>query len=359
MIDLFDTFFKNKKVLVTGHTGFIGSWLATILNELSAEVIGYALPPYTEKDNFVVSKLKDRITHIIGDVRNFKKISKTFKQHEPDIVFHLAAQPLVIRSYEIPRDTYEVNIGGTVNVFEAFRKSASCKLLINFTTDKVYENLELGRGYNESDKLGGYDPYSSSKACSELITTAYRNSYFNPEKKKNSKFISSVRCGNVIGGGDWQKDRLIPDCMRAILNNQEILVRNPDSIRPWQYVLEPIRGLLMLTMKMWEESPIFSSAWNFGPDKDSIFSVREIIDKIIKCFGKGKYKAASNQVSDDFHETKLLLLDSSKANRYLGWYPKITIDESIKFLCKWYREKNPNYDFNLKQINEYFKKIKF
>jgi len=354
----FGNFFEDKKVLITGHTGFIGSWLAILLNELSAKVIGYALPPYTEKDNFVLSNLKEKIMHIIGDIRDFTKLNEIFKKYNPDIVFHLAAQPIVRMSYEIPRETYMVNIGGTINLLEIFRKSNLCKVLINFTTDKVYENLELKRGYNETDRLGGFDPYSSSKACSELVTSAYRNSFFSPGKKSDKKLISSVRSGNIIGGGDWQKDRLISDCMRSILTNQDILIRNPESVRPWQYVLEPIRGLLMLALKMWGEDIKYSSAWNFGPTSEHIFTVRDIIDKIIVYIGKGKYRILSEQHSDDFHETKFLLLNSDKAQKYLNWKNEISIDETIKLICEWYTSEEINYEFDVKQINEYFKKIK-
>ena len=358
MLKYFGNFFEDKKVLITGHTGFIGSWLTILLNELSAEVIGYALPPYTEKDNFVVTNLEEKITHIIGDIRNSKKLIKTFKKYRPDITIHLAAQPIVRKSYVIPKETYEINIGGTINLLEAFRKSTSCKVLINFTTDKVYEDLELKRGYNENDRLGGFDPYSSSKACSELITSAYRNSFFNTGKNFGIKFLSSVRCGNIIGGGDWQKDRLISDCMRSILTNKELQIRNPDFVRPWQYVLEPIRGLLMLATKMWDENPVFSSAWNFGPTREHIFTVRDVIEKIIAYLGKGKYKTPSNQCYDELHETKLLTLNSDKANKYLNWKNEISIDETIKFLCDWYISEKVNYEFDIKQIYEYFKKIK-
>ncbi|NVM34372.1 MAG: CDP-glucose 4,6-dehydratase [Candidatus Lokiarchaeota archaeon] len=358
MIKYFKDFFDGKKVLITGHTGFIGSWLAIILHELSAKVIGYALPPYTAKDNFVVTNLANKITHIIGDVRDFDKIKRVFKTYDPDIILHLAAQPIVRKAYEIPKETYEVNVGGTLNIFEAFRKSKSSRILINFTTDKVYENFEIERGYTENERLGGYDPYSSSKACSELITSAYRSSFFNPKKNIEPKYVSSIRCGNVIGGGDWQEDRLIPDCMRAILVDQEIYIRNPDFIRPWQYVLEPIRGLLTLTVKMWEGDPLFSSAWNFGPDNNLIFKVSDIITKIIKYLGKGRYKIALNQNSEELHETKLLILNSNKAKKYLGWKNELSIDDTIDFLCKWYMEEVINYEFDVMQINNYFKKIK-
>jgi CDP-glucose 4,6-dehydratase len=230
--------------------------------------------------------------------------------------------------------------------------------LINFTTDKVYENLELERGYTEEDRLGGYDPYSSSKASSELISSAYRNSFFNPNNSNNLKYISTVRCGNVIGGGDWQKDRLIPDCMRALLSNEEMIIRNPESVRPWQLVLEPIRALLMLTRKMYDVDPKYSGSWNFGANKEYFFKVKDIVDKIINYIGRGSYKIPSKPESQEYHETKLLLLDINKAEKDLGWKPEINIDETIEFLCNWYMEENVNYDFDVKQIKEYFQRIK-
>jgi len=358
MLNYFKNFFEDKKILITGHTGFIGSWLSILCREIGANVIGYALKPYTRYDNFVVSKLQEKITSIIGDIRNYDKLKAVFKKNNPDIVFHLAAQPIVRISYIIPKETYDINVGGTVNVFEAFRKTNSCNLLINFTTDKVYENLELERGYTEEDRLGGYDPYSSSKASSELISSAYRNSFFNPINPNNSKYISTVRCGNVIGGGDWQKDRLIPDCMRALFSNEEMIIRNPESVRPWQHVLEPIRALLMLTRKMYDGDPKYSGSWNFGANKEYFFKVRDIIDKIINYIGRGSYKIPSKPESLEYHETKLLLLDINKAEKDLGWKPEINIDETIEFLCNWYMEENVNYDFDVKQIKEYFQKIK-
>jgi len=355
---LFGNFFEDKKVLITGHTGFIGSWLSIMLNELSAKVIGYSLPPYTNKDNFIVSNLEQKLVHIIGDVRDFNKVKEVFNKYKPDIVFHLAAQPIVRMSYEIPKDTYDINIGGTVNIFEAFRTLESCKILINFTTDKIYENLELDRGYHEKDRIGGYDPYSSSKACSDLITSAYRTSFFNNNLNNNSKCVSSVRCGNIIGGGDWQQDRLIPDCMKAILKNQEIGLRNPHSVRPWQHVFEPLRGMLMLTIKMWEENNKFSDAWNFGPLKDVAYSTKDIVEKIITWFGKGGYKILMDQSSDELHETKQLLLDSTKANKLLGWLPILTIDETIDYSCKWYANEKIDYNYNVEQVNNYVDKCR-
>lgn len=355
---LFNKFFKDKKVLITGHTGFIGSWLSIWLIELGADVIGYALPPYTEKDNFVVTNLQERITNIIGDVRDFSKLYEIYKQYKPEIIFHLAAQPLVRTSYEIPKVTYDVNVGGTVNVFEIFRQNINCKVLIHVSTDKCYENKESFEGYKENDRLGGYDPYSSSKACSELIVSAYRQSFFKSNLNYSEKKISSVRCGNVIGGGDWQKDRLIPDCMRAIKDNQEIIIRNHKSIRPWQHVLEPIRGFLMLSMKMWNSDKKFSGAWNFGPEKSSVFSVEEIVKKVIEYIGKGGYKSITTEKSDNLHETEILVLDCAKSNKILGWKPAINIDETIKLVCDWYMKENIDYDFDVKQIISYIKKVK-
>ncbi|MFX0105640.1 MAG: CDP-glucose 4,6-dehydratase [Candidatus Hodarchaeota archaeon] len=355
MKKLFKNFFEDKTVLLTGHTGFIGSWLAICLIESGANVIGYALPPLTKKDNFELTNLQDRLINNIGDIRDYPKLLKIIKTNKPEILLHLAAQPIVRTSYFQPKETYDINVGGTVNAFEAFRKTESCRLLINFTTDKCYENRGIFRGYNENDRLGGYDPYSSSKACSELITDAYRRSFFNNNKEK---MVSSIRCGNVIGGGDWQEYRLIPDIMRAMNENQEIIIRNPDYVRPWQFVLEPIRGILTLILKMWDLDYIYSGAWNLGPNKDLIFSVKDIVEKIITYMGRGVYKILSDNQNDTLHESKILMLDSTKAERFLGWKQILAIDETIKLLCDWYIEDNLNYDFNVNQINYYFKKVK-
>jgi len=357
MKKLFGAFFADKTILITGHTGFIGSWLATCLIELGANVIGYALPPLTNEDNFVVTNLQQRITSIIGDVRNFNLLNNIFEQYQPDIVYHLAAQPLVRESYLIPKDTYDINVGGTINILEAFRRNRSAKILINFTSDKCYENQEKAEGYKEGDRMGGFDPYSSSKGCSELITSAYRNSFFKSDSSSIKKRLSSVRSGNVIGGGDWQKDRLIPDCMRALKNNNLLTIRNPQHVRPWQFVLEPIYGILLLSKKMWYEDENFSAAWNFGPDKNLIFTVKDVIEKIVTYIGKITNNIVFEQEKEDLHETKLLLLDSTKANQEIGWKTILNIEETIKFVCDWYMERNLDYGFNVKQINNYFDKI--
>lgn len=358
MIKILNNFFKEKVILITGHTGFIGSWLSIVLNELGAKLIGYALPPYSKKDNFVVSNLEKNMVCNIGDIRDFDELNTIVKKYKPEIIFHLAAQPIVTNSYLKPKETFDINVGGTVNVFETFRRNNQCKLLLNCTTDKVYKNLELERGYKEDDRLGGFEPYSSSKACSEIITSSYRDAFFNSESLETSKLVSSVRCGNVIGGGDWQEHRIIPDCIKAIKKNQKIIIRNPTYIRPWQYVLEPIWGFLVLTIKMWEDGKKFIGAWNFGPSTKNSLTVKEMVEKIINYYNKGSYSIELNHNIKKFYETKTLLLDSSKAYKLLGWKPMLSIDESIKFVCDWYKEEIIDYEFNVNQINDYFKIIK-
>ncbi len=355
MKNLFGDFFKGIKILVTGHTGFIGSWLSIWLNELGANVIGYALPPYTEEDNFVLTNLEKKIRHKIGDIRNFEDIINTFNNYQPEIVFHLAAQPIVRKSYKVPKETYDVNIGGTVNILEAFRQTPSCKLLLNFTSDKCYKNKEKTEGYKETDQLGGYDPYSSSKACSEQVTQAYINSFFGENQSKKPKYVASIRSGNIIGGGDWQEDRLIPDCMKAIKKNQKILIRNPTHVRPWQYVLEPIRGMLMLAKKLWEENSNYVGAWNFGPNPNFVYSTLDVVKLALKYLEKPIYEIQLGNSSIEFHETKLLLLDCSKAESLLHWKPVLNIEEIIKFVFDWYTEEKISYNYDVKQINDYLK----
>ena len=343
--------FKNKTVLVTGHTGFKGSWLCIWLRELGANVIGYALEPYTEKDNFVVTGLKNKITHIIGDVRDYDKLKGIFDIYKPEFVFHLAAQPIVRLSYEQPKLTYDTNIGGTVNLFECCRTTNSVKVVVNITSDKCYENKEWIWGYRENDPMGGYDPYSSSKGCSELISSAYRKSFFN----KNDIALSSVRAGNVIGGGDWQNDRIIPDCIKALKNNEPIIIRSPNATRPWQHVLEPLSGYLLLASKMYFDKHKYSGAWNFGPEHSSIISVEKLAKKIVQYWGKGKIKL-NNKMSDEPHEANLLSLDISKVRNYLKWKPILSIDETIQMSVNWYKNANVNYDYNVSQIEYYMEK---
>ena len=355
--DSFNGIFKGKTVLIAGHTGFKGSWLSIWLRELGANVIGYALDPYTNDDNFVVTHLSEKMNDIRGDIRDYDKLKSVFDRYNPEFVFHLAAQPLVRDSYEDPRLTYETNVMGTVNVLESARLSPSVKVIINITSDKCYENREWIWGYRESDPMGGYDPYSSSKGCSELITSAYRNSFFNPnELNEHGKSVASVRAGNVIGGGDWQVDRIIPDCIRKLQNDESIEIRNPDSIRPWQHVLEPLSGYLLLASKMYSNPKKYCGAWNFGPDYDASITVKELVNKLIELWGSGKWIDVSN--GKKVHEAKLLRLDISKAIYELNWRPKLTVYEALKYTVEWYKkylESKNMYDLIVKQINRFIK----
>jgi len=351
---MFANVFKNKTVLVTGHTGFKGSWLCIWLKELGANIVGYALKPYTERDNFVVTNLQDKISHLIGDIRDFQVLRKVFEEYQPEFVFHLAAQPLVRESYKNPKATYDINIGGTVNVLECCRLTDSVRVIINVTSDKCYENKEWIWGYRENDPMGGYDPYSSSKGCSELITAAYRRSYFNAEDFTScKKSLASARAGNVIGGGDWQKDRIIPDCIRALESNKPIEIRNPNATRPWQHVLEPLSGYLLLAYRMYEEPLKFSGAWNFGPNYDSVIPVGEVADKVVACWGNGSWVDLSDE--NPPHEAKLLSLDISKARSYLKWGHIWNIDKTIEKTVAWYKEyKNEDsYRICVNQIEEF------
>ena len=260
--------YKNKKVLVTGHTGFKGSWLTIWLKELGADIIGYALEPETQPNNYAACKLETKISHVTGDVRDLEHLQKIFKEYKPEFVFHLAAQAIVRRSYSEPKMTFDTNVGGTINILEAVRLNPSVKVFVNITSDKCYENREWIWGYRECDPMGGYDPYSASKGCAELVFAAYMKSYLNDKASGGRKIgLASVRAGNVIGGGDWAEDRLIPDCVRALVKNESISIRNPRAIRPWQHVLEPIGGYLWLGALLNDHPEIYSGPWNFGPNE--------------------------------------------------------------------------------------------
>jgi CDP-glucose 4,6-dehydratase len=355
----FDGFYQGKNVLITGHTGFKGSWLSLWLHAMGAKVIGYALDPKNQNDNFNLLGLSDKIIDIRGDIRDFELLKSVFEKNQPEIVFHLAAQPLVIESYQNPKETYEINVIGTVNLFECCRLSKSVKTIINVTSDKCYENKEWIWGYKETDPMGGFDPYSSSKGCSELITAAYRNSFFQINSlNKHGKSIASVRAGNVIGGGDWSENRIIPDCIKAIYNSKEIEIRNPNSTRPWQHVLEPLRGYLLLGKYMWQDPENFSTPFNFGPDSASVVSVEKLVDKLIKYLQKGSWKFTGNK--NQLHEANLLALDISKAKYILKWYPLLDIEQTVKYTADWYSAfyagKNM-YELGLSQINQFLGKI--
>lgn len=354
MIKNFNNIYKGKKVLVTGHTGFKGSWLVIWLKELGAEVIGYSLDPYTDKDNFVLSNLSDKIIDIRGDLRDRKKLGEVFSKYKPEIVFHLAAQSLVRLSYDIPLETYEVNVMGTINVMEEIRKTEETKVGILITTDKCYENKEQIWGYRENEPMGGYDPYSSSKGAAEIAINSWRRSFFNPKDyEKHGKSIASVRAGNVIGGGDWAKDRIIPDCIRALEENRVIDVRMPKAVRPWEHVLEPLSGYLLLGQKMLENPGQYCEGYNFGPTLDAMVSVWDVATMVTKFYGSGELKDCSN--SNALHEANLLLLDITKARFELDWKPTLTIENSIELTTEWYKSyKNENvYDLCLKQIEKF------
>jgi len=351
MEEFFDGIYKNKNVLVTGHTGFKGSWLSIWLNEMGANVIGYALDPYTEHDNFVVTNLSEKITDIRGEIRDYDKLLKTFEEEKPEIVFHLAAQPLVRLSYKEPRETYEVNVMGTVNVLEAARKSDSVNAVVIITSDKCYENNEWIWGYRENDPMGGYDPYSSSKGCAELVTSAYTRSFFDNEDSDLA--VASARAGNVIGGGDWAEDRLITDCITYLKEDKVIEIRSPEAIRPWQHVLEPLRGYLLLASKLYQNPDKYKGAWNFGPNEASIVTVGELVDKLVNKWGSGDWIDTSN--NDEPHEAKLLKLDISKARYHLNWEPKLNFNQTIELVVDWYQNENVDYNFDVKQIKQYMR----
>jgi CDP-glucose 4,6-dehydratase len=351
MIDSFDNFYRGKRVLVTGHTGFKGSWLVIWLHELGAEVVGIAKDPYTSKDNYVLSGLKNKIIDIRGDIRDGKLMKEIFRQYQPEIVFHLAAQPLVRLSYDIPVETYETNIMGTINVLEAIRTTNSVKVGVMITTDKCYENKEQIWGYRENEPMGGYDPYSSSKGAAEIAISSWRRSFFNPnDYAKHGKSIASARAGNVIGGGDWATDRIIPDCIKALEMNKPIEVRSPKAIRPWQHVLEPLSGYLLLANKMWNEPTKYCESWNFGPRSESIETVWNIASKVVENYGSGEIRDLSDP--NALHEANLLMLDISKAKFELGWEPRMNIDQCVQLTIDWYKRYRTDSVYNLckKQI---------
>lgn len=347
MIDIFKGFFKGKRVLVTGHTGFKGSWLCIWLHELGAEVIGVAKDPYTQRDNYVLAGLKDKIIDLRSDITDGKQIKEIFKKYQPEIVFHLAAQPLVRLSYDIPVETYQTNVMGTINIMEAMRVTDSVKVGVMITTDKCYENKEQIWGYRENEPMGGYDPYSSSKGAAEIAIQSWRRSFFNPEDygKKHHISIASVRAGNVIGGGDWALDRIIPDCIKAIEANKTVEIRSPKAIRPWQHVLEPLSGYMLLASRMWEDPTKYCEGWNFGPNAESIADVWTVASEVVKDYGKGQLKDVSDP--NALHEAKLLVLDINKAKFKLGWTPRMNIDQCINLVVDWYKRYNKENVYKL------------
>jgi CDP-glucose 4,6-dehydratase len=329
-------FWHGKRVLLTGHTGFKGSWLSLWLQSKGANVVGYALTPPTNPSLFEVANVSSGMTSIIGDIRDLAHLQTVFTEYEPEIVIHMAAQPLVRYSYIEPVETYSTNVMGTVNLLEAVRQTKTVKAVVNVTTDKCYENREWAWGYRENEAMGGFDPYSSSKGCAELVTSAYRNSYFHPEKyQTHGVAIATGRAGNVIGGGDWAEDRLIPDTMRAIVSGRPVNIRSPHSIRPWQHVLEPLSGYLLLAQRLYEEGSAFAEAWNFGPNDDDAKPVDWILDKLTKAWGDGaSWKLDKGEHP---HEAHYLKLDCSKAKSQLLWQPKWSLATAIEEICVWHK----------------------
>ncbi|MEX8546837.1 MAG: CDP-glucose 4,6-dehydratase [Mucilaginibacter sp.] len=348
--------YRGKKVLITGHTGFKGSWLAIWLKELGAEVYGYALAPSSDADNFVTCNLAKEVNHFEGDVRDRNQLKDYFNQVQPDIAFHLAAQPLVLLSYQNPAETFETNLMGTVNFFEAVRQTPSVKAAVNITSDKCYDNKEWVWGYRENDPMGGKDPYSASKGCAELITSSYINSFFNGE----SCCVASARAGNVIGGGDWAADRIVPDYFRAVKAGGKLTIRNPSATRPWQHVLEPLSGYLNLGAALFLKGKPFVGGWNFGPEDSANYSVEDLIEKILQIDHSGGYTVPEN--INKPHEAHFLKLDISKAVNRLGWKPVLSFDETVKFTVEGYQAENDDsksvLENRVQQIQNYVTKAK-
>lgn len=346
-----DSFWKNKRVLITGHTGFKGSWLSLWLQKLQAEVVGFALSPSTNPSMFEIAEVAQGMTSIAGDIRNFDHVLSVIKEYKPEIIFHLAAQSLVRRSYKNPLETYSTNVMGTAHVFEAARLTQGVRVIINVTSDKCYENREWDWGYRENDALGGFDPYSNSKGCSELITSAYRNSFFNPKDyKTHGVNLASVRAGNVIGGGDWSEDRLISDIMRAWFTGDTLVVRSPEAIRPWQHVLEPLTGYMILAQNLWGRGPQFADSWNFGSDDDDCRPVSWIVKKTAELWGD----ETSWKISDNpsLHETNVLKLDCMKAKTRLNWRPKWNLETALAKTVNWFKSYKNSQDMKLETLQQ-------
>jgi CDP-glucose 4,6-dehydratase len=328
--------YEGKKVFVTGHTGFKGSWLITWLQQLGAQVKGYALAPENDYDLYKAIHGDELCQSVIADIRDSERLKAELLSFEPDFIFHLAAQPLVRLSYEIPAYTFEVNAQGTAHVLDALRFLQKPCVAVMITTDKVYENLETGHYYKETDRLGGYDPYSASKACAELLIDSYRKSFFHPDKyPDHQKSISVARAGNVIGGGDWARDRIIPDIIRSLSAGKPVVLRNPASVRPWQHVLEPLNGYLVLAAHQSKDPFHFSAAYNFGPELEDNLTVEDVTQRAIKIWGTGKYDKTPENKS--VHEAGLLNLDISKAKTALGWIPRYNATKAIEKTIEWYK----------------------
>ena len=345
-------FWQGKRVFLTGHTGFKGGWLSLWLQSLGAEVTGYALNPPSEPSLFAVANVAGNMKSVIGDVRDPDALQRAMQEANPEIVIHMAAQSLVRYSYANPVETYATNVLGSVHLLEAVRNTKGVKAIVNVTSDKCYDNREWLWGYREDEAMGGHDPYSNSKGCAELVTAAYRSSFFNPVfYQKHGVAIASARAGNVIGGGDWASDRLIPDFIRAIVKGETLIIRSPNAIRPWQHVLEPLSGYLLLAEKLYKHGSKFAEAWNFGPSDNDAKSVEWIIGQLVKKWGEG----ASFMVdasSANLHEAHFLKLDCNKARMQLGWKPQWDATETIKRICCWHKAHLNGQDMNVYTLTE-------
>ncbi len=326
-----NVFWQDKTVLVTGHTGFKGSWLSLWLQQLGANVVGYALEPPTDPSLFEMARVAQGMTSVIGDARDLAAFQAVFQTYRPEIVIHMAAQPLVRESYKDPLLTLSTNIMGTAHMLEAARRTGSARVLVSITSDKCYQNKEWVWGYRETDRLGGRDPYSASKAAAELVISTYRDSFM----ADAGIALASTRAGNVIGGGDWAKDRLVPDIMRSVMRGRPVVIRNPQATRPWQHVLEPLNGYLTVAEHLWEHGRAYAEAWNFGPNDDDVKPVSWICDYVTEMWGEG---AAWQMDGDDHpHENTLLKLDCSKAKARLGWQPKLNLSEALTWIVEWFQ----------------------
>lgn len=349
---MFNNFFFGKKVLITGHAGFKGSWLSFLLQELGARVSGYSLLPNSKPRLYELLQISKRMDNEqIADICDYQKLDSFLKISEPEIVIHLAAQPLVLESYKDPIGTYYTNVLGTLNLLEACRSCSSVTSVVNVTTDKVYENFEDGRAYTEKDRLGGYDMYSSSKACSEILSASFRRSFLN---EQGAFHLATARAGNVIGGGDFSADRLVPDCMRSLAEGKPLVLRHPRANRPWQFVLEPLMAYLTLAMYMYQGKTEAEDCFNFGPELEQIKSVAEISALMIRIWGSGSIKCKSDARG---HEASMLRLDNIKARNILGIAPVLTVEEAVSFTVKWYKcffsESNNIRNFTLQQIDDF------
>ena len=330
--DYFKNSFSGKKILITGHTGFKGSWLAFLLSEMGADVMGFALPPTTAVNHFDLLKLDGKIRHVVGDIRDAALVAKTLQEFQPEFVFHLAAQALVRTSYDDPASTFSTNVMGSVNLLEAVRRCESVRSLVYITSDKCYENVEWIWGYREIDRLGGRDPYSASKAAAEIVFSSYARSFF---EQRPMLGAASTRAGNVIGGGDWAVDRIIPDCIRAIEAGEPVRLRNPSATRPWQHVLEPLAGYMLLAARLYEEPKKWGGSWNFGPSTHEVRTVKNVAEVIVGHIGKGRIEVVESQTQ--VHEARLLQLNCDKAHQLLGWYPRWHVEKTLEATALWYK----------------------